>query len=235
MALHRKADALLALRPDVAIVPECSQVAELGEGEFVRVAWTGDPGTKGLAVFARPELDATVDPSHDPALRWFLPIRLGGPIPMAILAVWAMHNPRAGEPPPKLRMLHALDAYAAFLGSDDALLIGDFNNNDRWDTPAAPTFRRIRERLAAMGLTSLYHDRTGEAHGAETVGSLFWKWDAGLPFLIDHCFLPRTWLPRVSEFSVGTADNWLRLSDHAPLVVELQRVDADPAPGPVAR
>ena len=231
----RKADALLALRPDVALVQECGQVADLGEGELVRVAWTGGWDPKGLAVYARPELEASVDPSHDPALRWFLPIRLAGPIPMAMLAVWAMHDPHAAEPSPKLRMLRALDAYAAFLGSGDALIIGDFNNNDRWDTPAAPTFRRIRERLAAVGLTSLYHERTGEVHGAESVGSLFWKRDAAQPYLIDHCFLPRTWLPRVREFSVGTAADWLRLSDHAPLVVELDGRDANAAPGSVVR
>lgn len=40
-ALHRRGDALLALRPDVAIVPECGQEPELGDGELVRVAWTG--------------------------------------------------------------------------------------------------------------------------------------------------------------------------------------------------
>jgi hypothetical protein len=45
-------------------------------------------------------------------------------------------------------------------------------------------------------------------------------------------FLPQAWLGRVRELSIGTFEDWCgaRLSDHVPVVVE---VDAAPAVAPV--
>lgn len=100
-AISRKAAELLDLRPDIAIVQECGQEVALGDGELVRVAWTGTVPTKGMTVFARPSVDVSLDATFDPTLRSLLPIRVGGAAPMSILAVWSMTDARAGEPPPK--------------------------------------------------------------------------------------------------------------------------------------
>jgi len=58
MALHRKVDALLALRPDIAVISECAEPIRLRtrsahdwlENEPV---WVGDNPSKGLAVIAQ--------------------------------------------------------------------------------------------------------------------------------------------------------------------------------------
>ncbi len=57
MALHRKFDALLALRPDIAIISECAEPSRLRRQSRLDwiendPIWIGSKATKGLAVFA---------------------------------------------------------------------------------------------------------------------------------------------------------------------------------------
>ena len=131
----RKASALLALEPDVAVLPECADVPELGGGALVQVGWTGRNPHKGLAVFVRPGITASVDPCWDPAREWFLPVALHGPAEMDLLAVWAM-NHRGQEAGPRLGRTHrALEHYRPFLEGGRSVVIGDFNDNARWDIP----------------------------------------------------------------------------------------------------
>lgn len=66
MAAQRKASALADLSPDIAVLAETADVPELGRGALVRVGWAGRNPQKGLGVFARPGLVATVDSSWDP-------------------------------------------------------------------------------------------------------------------------------------------------------------------------
>lgn len=58
-ALADKARRLLELEPDVAVIQEAASNAALPGLD--RVAWASWSESKGLAVFARPELDATLD------------------------------------------------------------------------------------------------------------------------------------------------------------------------------
>ena len=57
MALHRKADALLRLEPDVALVCECAEPARLrqrGDADWIETepVWIGENPNKGLAILA---------------------------------------------------------------------------------------------------------------------------------------------------------------------------------------
>jgi hypothetical protein len=194
----RKAACLAALNPDVAVVAECAQDAEVPA--LMRVGWTGTYRTKSLGVFARPELGETVDSSWDSSREWFLPVHLGE-VGVDVLAVWAM-NLRGGEGQPRWRTRRALGHYAPFLARGRALLIGDFNIGDfndnlRWDRPTYPAFARTLEELGAKGYTSIYHARTGERHGAETGASIYWRRKLEAPYLIDHAFIPEAWLSSV--------------------------------------
>jgi len=214
----RKAEHLAALAPDVAIVSECARDAEVPG--LVLVGWTGTYPTKGLGVFARPELGASLDMSWDKTREWFLPVRLDA-LGIDVLAVWAM-NQRGGEGQPKWRTRRALDHYAAFLGQGRAVVIGDFNDNVRWDRPSYPAFAGTLEELGAKGYVSLYHARTGERHGAETGATIYWRRKLEAPYLIDHAFLPEAWLGAVARFDIGAPDGWLGESDHMPLVLDLR-------------
>jgi hypothetical protein len=142
MAAQRKASDLLDLAPDIAVLAETADIPELGGGALVRIGWAGRNPRKGLGVFARPGLVAAVDTSWDPVRERFLPIHIELAGGIDVLAVWAM-NHRGQEPGPRRGRTHrALDHYGPFLARHRALVIGDFNDNARWDTPRYPAFAR---------------------------------------------------------------------------------------------
>lgn len=214
-----KSAALEALAPDLAVVPEAANTAQVSGLE--RVGWTGKYPYKGLAVFARPELHATVDPTWVESYEWFLPIRLPT-LDLDILAVWAM-NQRGGEGAPRWRTRRAFAHYAPFLARGRAVVLGDFNDNLRWDRPSYPAFAGTLEELGATGYASVHHARSTEQHGAETTASLYWRRDLAKPYLVDHVFVPAGWLEDgIAEFQIGPPDRWLAHSDHMPLVLDLR-------------
>ena len=100
MALHRKLDAVLSLRPDMAVIAECAEPGRLRklsrldwiEGDPV---WIGRNTTKGLAVFAFNGYRASLSHSFSPNLRYIAPVHISGPISFNLLAVWAQ-NASAG-------------------------------------------------------------------------------------------------------------------------------------------
>jgi hypothetical protein len=88
MALVRKAPSLLALRPDIAVVQECSKksVDDLRIYGFSGL-WFGASPNKGIAVFCgkgwKPKAVA------EPFGKWVVPVQIRGAADFNLLAVWA--------------------------------------------------------------------------------------------------------------------------------------------------
>ena len=224
MALNRvgrgrtKAERLLALEPDIAVVQECSDSAVL-DG-MNRIVWTGAYPTKGLAVFARPELAGREYLDADATRQWFAPVQFPG-LGLNLLGCWAMHH-RGQEPRPARGRIHAtMEHYADFLAGGRSIVIGDLNDHTRWDTTRYPSFARLTTQLDAQGLTNLYYARTGEIPNEETRPSLYWYRHRDKPYLVDWAFIPSDWIARVSSFDIGEYDAWHEASDHMPLIIDL--------------
>jgi exodeoxyribonuclease-3 len=233
MALHRKVDALLSLRPDVAVISECAEPQRLREkskddwikGEPV---WMGRSLDKGLGVFAFNGYSLEAQPATALRLRYILPVRVTGPACFNLLAVWAQ-NASAGiarkrEQGPLRR---ALTQYRSFMSEGPAVIAGDWNSNAIWDKPGWQINHMTKvEILARRGLVSVYHARTNEAHGEETMPTLYWRdrRKDGPTYHIDFIFAPEAWIERTVEFQVGSFEDWCGngLSDHVPIVMDVR-------------
>jgi hypothetical protein len=224
-ALAKKATRLLDLAPDIAIVAECGEAARLVGLD--RVGWIGSNPHKGLAVYARPELAGVVSACWDDRHEWFLPISFSN-LGLNVLAVWAM-NHRGGEGPRLGRTHRALTRYASFLATGDAIVLGDFNDNVRWDTARNPAFATTTRLLEDAGYRNVYYSRTGVTPGAEPTGSFFFYRHRNRPYLIDHALVPDRWLSAIRTFAVGEPEDWLDLSDHVPVVLDLDLAAIDGA------
>jgi exodeoxyribonuclease III len=232
MALHRKFDTLLRLRPDVAIICECAEPQRLAAfGRFGNVSgdpvWIGDNRNKGLAVFTFNGYAARLADPFYPTLRHVAPIHITGPAQYNLFAVWAQNGSggvsRKHQSGPLRR---ALTKYRAFLTERPSIVAGDFNNNVFWHRHGW----RINHvnavaSLEKLGLVSAYHELRGEPQGSESVPTLYWRdrKKDGPTYHIDYVFLPSQLLARVRELTVGTYEDWcaMGLSDHVPVLVDV--------------
>ena len=230
MAFHRKVDALLSERPDIAIVGECASPEVLGAKADLRrlgeMVWVGDNPQKGLAVFARNGYVAELDDAYDPGLHHLAPIRITGAHRFNLLAVWAKNlsggNYRKDQPGP-LRL--GLDRYRDFLTETDLVVGGDLNNNRIWDRPGWPINHMTAvDLLGDLGLASAYHHLRGEAHGKERTPTIYWRDRTlgGPRYHIDYVFVPEPWLDSAT-LRVGSFRKWVGtgLSDHVPLLLDV--------------
>ena len=238
MALHRKAEALLCLKPDIAIVSECAQPDIMCSRATVNwleaePIWIGNNPNKGLGVFTFNGYAAALNDTFHHTLRYIAPVRITGPVNFNLLAVWAQNasggNIRKHQAGPLRR---ALTKYRDFLSDADTVVAGDLNNNIQWDRPGwRINHQTVVDRLYGHGIVSAYHAITGEAQGHETIPTHYWRdrKKDGPTYHLDYIFLPQPWLGNVSRYNVGTFEDWCGsgLSDHVAMVVD---VDLSTAP-----
>jgi exodeoxyribonuclease-3 len=165
--------------------------------------------------------------NHRASLRHIAPVRIDGPVSFNLLAVWAQNfsaGVRRKRQPGPVRL--ALRHYRDILAEGPTVLAGDFNNNYYWNKPGyLVNHDHTVETLDRLGLVSAYHATRGEAQGAESEPTHYWRdrRKDGPTYHIDYIFLPRAWIGSLRELSVGDFENWCGngLSDHVPLVAEI--------------
>jgi len=222
MAAHKKITLLQRLAPDLAILPECASpeviVAKCPAFTFTDAQWVGQSRHKGLGVFSFGDVRLTRARVYDSRYEVFLPLTVTGPRRFNLLAVWALNF----HAPSERTMPDALHCYRSFLTRRDTLVAGDFNNSVLWDRPGKRTnFAGIARTLSALGLASAYHTVTGEPFGHERQATLWFLKRPHQTYHIDYCFVPTTWVFRSLSVMVGYHEEWLRHSDHAPLLVSV--------------
>ena len=224
-----KAAALMALAPDLAIVPESHQRPEIALESFfakpVPHLWTGTNPTKGLGLFApgamsldrlTPDKDSQGD--HAVAGR-----AIHDTVETTVVGVWTVPHEAEGD-----RYLAAasgiVDRYATILASRTAILAGDFNVSGRTCLKGLTDFAAmLHERFGLVSAYHIYHDIS---FGAEKVGTLWWRYHENDEFHCDFVFVPEKW--KVTNVEVGSYAVWgspdaIARSDHAPLIVDLER------------
>ena len=187
--------------------------------------WIGRNPHKGLAVFAFNGYAVKLAESYHPALRYIAPVRVFGPNHCNLLAVWAQNASAGGIRKHQLGPLRrGLSRYKSFLGERPAMIAGDLNNNTIWDKPGWRINHSTKVRILeeSFGLVSAYHAVRGEAHGQESEPTLYWRdrKKDGPTYHIDYVFLPSSLVAR-ARVEIGTFEAWAGLSDHVPVVVDL--------------
>lgn len=234
--LHAKLEQLQSLQPDLAVIPECAEPAivrrKAPDFAYTDADWIGRFKDKGLGVFTFGDLALRRHERYEPAYEQFLPLEVRGRLKLNLLAVWAFNGrtKSAVEPNPAPTR-KAIGHYSDFLRAQPSIVAGDFNSSVVWDRPGRErNFAFAARDLEALGLVSAYHRQSSCEFGAEPDPTHFHTYNLGRPFHIDYCFVPEPWLTPAARVTVGAAAEWVRHSDHAPLVVDLPHARA-PATG----
>jgi exonuclease III len=224
MAFRKKADFILAHKPDILIVPECEHPDKLKFNANTPkpndILWFGTNQNKGLGIFSYSTFKFTLLDSYNPELRMIIPIAVnGGGYDFTLLAIWA-NNPDDVDGQYIEQVWKAIHFYNEFLIDKQTILIGDFNSNTIWDkTYRAGNHTDLVQKLDQKGIFSSYHLFHNQIQGSEIHPTYFMYRHKNKPYHIDYCFASKDLTEKLQSVEIGEYDSWIQLSDHMPVIV----------------
>ncbi|MFD0795980.1 hypothetical protein ACFQZJ_00795 [Maribacter chungangensis] len=104
------------------------------------------------------------------------------------------------------------------------LLIGDFNSNKIWDEwDRWWNHSDVVNELKELGMESFYHKINGEEQGKESIPTLYFQRKIERPYHIDYVFGSIEFINILTKLEVGTAEQWLDISDHMPIITQYKK------------
>ena len=134
------------------------------------------------------------------------------------MAVWTS----ATAPPHKgYRQLHdALEQseVVKWISQRPTVVLGDFNQSAKF---ASDGWSKLKKLTDSLGFVSAYHHFRKENFGQESLPTHYHHHKKEKPFHLDYCFIPKQWAPRITNVQVGAYEDWRVISDHVPLIVDI--------------
>jgi len=222
MALSRKRQHLYNLRPDIAVIPECSQnCLKLCMEDGLEGRWFGDNPRKGLGVLVANPLH--IVRAGKPRGRWVVPIEItGGPGDFRLIAVWTMPVQGSHVSSYIGQLYEAIVNNPQWFTGKPTIVCGDFNSNKFWDhVRKINNHSAVVKALEKRRLASAYHHFFSESQGQETQPTYYFWHHKNRPYHIDYVFLPQQWASQIKTVELGSHAAWSKLSDHVPLFVDV--------------
>ena len=215
--LAKKYQYIESFDADILIIQECEKLKEnyfSGRKFF----WTGRIENKGLGVLIKND-SASIDPSVDHNLINFLPIQSDD---LRILGVWA-YNHRAIKFGTEVsgNTINAIRYYRNWLvkGSNRCIFGGDLNNSIIWDKRNNDNnFQNINSSLNDLGFESAYHLLSGDKFGSESEATFYHTKKESKKYHIDYLYTKSL---DIKSVNIGKFDDWIKLSDHCPMTIEV--------------
>ncbi len=227
MAFRKKADFILAHKPDILIVPECEHPDKLKFNANTPkpndILWFGANQNKGLGIFSYSEFRFNVHHSYNPAYRMIIPIEItDGYLNFILFAVWA-YNPQDVDYKYIGQVWKAIHYYEDIMKGKNIIFAGDFNSNVIWDK----LYRKVRhsmvvEKLGSLDIFSTYHTHQNTAQGVGEHPTYFMYRHKNKPYHIDYCFASKFLTDKLQSVEIGEYDSWIQHSDHMPLIVTFE-------------
>jgi exodeoxyribonuclease III len=224
MAFRKKADFILTYKPDILIVPECEHPDKLlfsiDTPKPADILWFGKNQNKGLAIFSYSNFRFTVLDNHNQDLQMIIPIAVtGGQFDFNLFAIWA-NNPTDRDGQYIEQVWKAVHHYKNLLTDTKTILVGDFNSNTIWDKKHRQSnHSNVVKLLEDKGIFSTYHLHRKQTQGTEEHPTLYMYRHKDKPYHIDYCFASKDLLDKVSSVEIGDFDEWIKYSDHVPVVI----------------
>lgn len=222
MGFAKKRMFLHDLRPDIAVIPECSRDSILAcNDERHSACWWGDNKNKGLGVLAAKPW--TLEAGRQPTQRWIAPVQVRGPLNFLLVAVWAGQVGQSRERSYIGQIYEAVTRHPGwFAGNQPVVMCGDFNSNAIWDhNRKTRNHSAVVKLLRERNMVSAYHIFFSEEQGEETRATHYFWYRKDRRFHIDYIFVPELWSPRIRTVKVGTYKTWRPTSDHVPILVDI--------------
>ncbi len=228
MAFRKKAEFILAHKPDILVVPECEHpdkiIFKTGLPKPTQILWYGNNRNKGLGIFSYNNYELNILDTYKPSLKTIIPISVKGKdIEFTLFAIWAF-NPTDKDGVYVEQIWKAIHHYDKFLSDENIILTGDFNSNTIWDRKYREgNHSAVVKKLEEKKIYSCYHLHHRQLQGKELHPTLYMYRHKDKPYHIDYCFVSERLMKKVKSVEIGTYKNWTPYSDHVPVIVTFKR------------
>ncbi len=224
MAFRKKWPAILKYNPDILVLQECEHPSKYKEAEQIpnynEFLWFGDNENKGVGILSFNDYQIKADRNYNPDFKYIIPLKIIGPKKYNLFAIWAMPVKNRPSKSYCYQIWEALHYYKRRL-NNRTILIGDFNSNSIWDhQKKMGNHAQNVAFLQSKNIISLYHHLQNEVQGVESQPTLFLLKNENKPYHLDYCFLSRELISKQTKLEIGKHDDWIKLSDHMPLIVD---------------
>lgn len=225
-AFRKKNEKVIALKPDIIIVPECENADKLQFGKLTPQPndffWYGDSPNKGIGIFSYSDYHFEIHKSFNPKFRYVIPLIVKREREYFVMfAIWAMNNEKNHFISYIGQVWLAINYYSKLM-SENTILIGDFNSNQIWDSKdRVGNHTDVVNFLKLHGIYSLYHICNSLCHGQEKDGTFYMYRNKNKSYHIDYCFVAEKILECKYNFTLGQVDDWIAYSDHVPIIADI--------------
>jgi exodeoxyribonuclease III len=224
MAFRKKAEFILAYKPDILIVPECENLDKLkfdaNKPKPTDMLWFGTNDNKGLGIFSYCNFRFKLLKNHNRELKMIIPISVtGGQLDFTLYTIWA-NNPDDPDGQYIEQIWKAIHHYDKKLKNKQTMLVGDFNSNTIWDKKYREgNHSNVVKHLEEKGIFSCYHLHHKQVQGEEQHPTFYLYRHKDKPYHLDYCFVSTDMADKIREVEIGDYDFWRQYSDHVPLIV----------------
>lgn len=215
--------AILEEDADIYVIQECENPLVIDSDKYTAFAsnyfWIGENQYYGLGIFAKDNVKIELADLDDKGLRYFIPVTVNDDF--NLLGVWTNPNMEGRKEiyyPKEITMYYEEHKDSGFF-NEDMIICGDFNCDVRLvNKQHGKNVYEMIDKLSEKGLVDIYHYLTGEQEGEESIPTFYWRRNINSPFHLDHIFSAPD---KVKDLQIGSADKWLKISDHMPITFEI--------------
>lgn len=225
MAFRKKFHKIITLQPDILMLQECEHENILREAlqdiPFKEIFWIGHNKHKGVCLIQFGDFTIKKAENYNPAFNYIVPFTILTPSKINLFVIWAMPHTTDRSKSYVGQIWGAVHYYKTVLDSP-SILLGDFNSNTIWDRKKRiGNHTHLVDFLRKKQIESLYHKSRNQAHGAEKEATFYMYKKVEKPYHLDYCFLSRTLITPTTQLKIGDFSEWIGLSDHMPLIVDI--------------
>jgi exodeoxyribonuclease III len=225
MAFRKKADLILAQKPDILIIVECEHPDKLLFTANIPKAtdslWFGKNQHKGLAIFSYGDYRFKIRENYNESFKMIIPIEVtDGHFDFNLFLIWA-YNPDDKDGRYITQVWKAIAHYDELLTNKSTMFIGDFNSNTIWDYKKHKlgSHSSVVQQLEHKGIFSTYHIHHKQTQGTEEHPTFYMYRHKNKPYHIDYCFVSTDMLDKLQSVDIGDYDTWIKYSDHVPVMI----------------
>lgn len=224
MAFRNKYEYLEKFNGDLLLIQECENKEKLCEQlpnlVYDQFFWFGENQNKGVGLISCQNYSITINPRYNPEFQYVIPFQtVISNRKINLFLIWAMpHKTKSKSYVGQI--WNAIHYYESEL-QEESILIGDFNSHVMWDKERRPgNHSGVIKFLAERDIYSLYHIVNNIDAGNEKDATWFMHKNETKPYHLDYCFASQS-LIQNCKMTVGAYTDWIAVSDHMPLCVDL--------------